>query len=63
MAIATGMSVEQMNGLLNQLGVQAKVEVANVPQDMEVPMYVEQVEPTTITTYDSVTDQNGNTHI
>ena len=63
MAIATGMSVEQMNGLLNQLGVQAKVEVANVPQDMEVPMYVEQVEPTTITTYDSVTDQNGNTRI
>ena len=30
---------------------------------MEVPMYVEQVEPTTITTYDSVTDQNGNTRI
>ena len=41
MALATGMSVEQMNSLLNQLGVQAKVEVASVPQEMQVPTYTE----------------------
>lgn len=37
MAIATGMSVEQMNGMLNKLGVQAHVEVKSVKQEMEVP--------------------------
>jgi hypothetical protein len=31
MALATGMSVEQMNGLLGSLGVQAKVETTYVP--------------------------------
>ena len=41
MAIATGMSVEQMNGLLNQLGVQAEVKTVNVPQEIEVPTYDE----------------------
>lgn len=41
MAIATGMSVEQMNALLNELGVQAKVEVKEVPQKMSVPTYTE----------------------
>ena len=45
MAIATGMSVDQMNGLLNQLGVQAKVDVTSVPQEMEVPTYTDVVEP------------------
>lgn len=37
MAIATGMSVQQMNDLLSQLGVQAKVEVHTMKQEMEVP--------------------------
>lgn len=41
MAIATGMSVEQMNALLNELGVQAKVDVKEVPQKMSVPTYTE----------------------
>lgn len=41
MAIATGMSVDQMNALLNQLGVQAKVEVKDVQQDVTVPVYTE----------------------
>lgn len=31
MAIATGMSVDEMNALLNSLGVQAKVDVIDVP--------------------------------
>ena len=41
MAIATQMSVEQMNSLLNSMGVQAKVEVRDVPQTMSVPTYTE----------------------
>ena len=41
MAMATGMSVEQMNSMLNQLGVQAKVEVKDVEQEMSVPTYTE----------------------
>lgn len=41
MALATGMSVEQMNGLLNQLGVQAKVDVVDVPQTIHTPVYTE----------------------
>lgn len=45
MAIATGMSVEEMNGLLNELGVQATVTTADVPQVMQVPTYIEKVEP------------------
>ena len=41
MALATGMSVEQMNAMLNQMGVQAKVTVVDVPQRMMVPTYEE----------------------
>ena len=41
MALATGMSVEEMNSLLNQIGVQAKVTTVSVPQTMEVPTYDE----------------------
>lgn len=61
MAIATGMSVDQMNALLGQLGVQAKVEVQNVKQRMQVPMYVEKVESTPVTTYDTVVLADGST--
>lgn len=53
MAIATGMGVEEMNALLNQLGVQAKVNVTDVEQDMSVPTYTEVVEP------DEGIDTNG----
>ena len=41
MALATGMSVEQMNATLNQLGVQAHVETVDVEQPMQVPTYTE----------------------
>jgi hypothetical protein len=41
MAIATGMSVEDMNGLLSQLGVTADVKTQNVKQEVEVPTYDE----------------------
>lgn len=41
MAIATGIGVDEMNSLLNQLGVQAKVDVVDVPQKMQVPTYTE----------------------
>lgn len=41
MALATGMSVEEMNATLNQAGVQAHVDVINVPQKMQVPSYEE----------------------
>ena len=61
MAVATGMSVDQMNALLGQLGVQAKVEVQNVKQRMQVPMYVEKVESTPVTTYDTVVLADGST--
>ena len=43
MAMATGMSVEEMNGLLGSLGVQAKVETTYVPQKMQVPTYTDQI--------------------
>ena len=58
MAIATGMSVEEMNSLLNQLGVQAEVTTTDVPQKMKVPMYEERVEPMTVNS--SYTDDDGN---
>lgn len=61
MAVATGMSVDQMNALLGQLGVQAKVKVQNVKQRMQVPMYVEKVESTPVTTYDTVVLADGST--
>lgn len=53
MAIATGMGVDEMNSLLNQLGVQAKVDVVDVPQKMSVPTYTEVVEPNEVTVYNS----------
>lgn len=56
MAIATGMSVEQMNAMLNQLGVQAEVTTTNVPQVMEVPAYTEIKEPKAITRYETNSD-------
>ena len=43
MALATGMSVEQMNGLLGSLGVQAKVDVTYVKQPMKIPTYTDQI--------------------
>lgn len=49
MAMATGMSVEEMNAMLNQLGVQAKVEVKDVQQKMKVPTYIEVQEPIPVT--------------
>lgn len=55
MAIATGMSVEDMNALLNKLGVQAEVTTTSVPQQMEVPTYTEVVEPQPVTR----TESNG----
>lgn len=58
MAIATGMSVEEMNGLLNEMGVQAEVTTTSVPQTMDVPTYDEVVEPTTVTVTN--TDSEGN---
>lgn len=41
MALATNMSVDQMNSLLGQLGVQAKVETKPVKQKMSVPTYTD----------------------
>ena len=46
MAMATGMSVEKMNSLLNQMGVQAEVEVKNIPQEMQIQGYAEEVHQT-----------------
>lgn len=45
MALVTNMSVDEMNSLLNQMGVQAKVDVKYVEQDTEVPTYTEVKEP------------------
>ena len=58
MAMATGMSVEEMNAMLNQLGVQAKVDVVDVEQKMKVPTYTEVSEPVPVTVYE--TDGAGN---
>ena len=46
MALATGMSVDDMNSLLGSLGVQAKVETTYVKQPMEVPTYTDHYEAT-----------------
>lgn len=43
MAIATGMSVDDMNSLLGQLGVTADVKTKSVKQEMEVPTTREEV--------------------
>lgn len=59
MAIATGMSVDEMNGLLNKMGVQAEVTTTSVPQTMEVPTYTEVSEPNPVTVYED--DGNGGT--
>lgn len=42
MAVATGMSVEEMRATLNSLGVQANIRVDHVKQKMEVPTYIEE---------------------
>ena len=61
MALATGMSVEEMNGLLGSMGVQAKVETTYVKQPMEVPTYVEHVVPQESVTVENGVDENGQT--
>ena len=60
MAITTGMSVEQMNGLLGSLGVQAKVETTYVKQPIEVPTYTEVMEPGQTVRVQQGEDENGN---
>ena len=62
MALATGMSVDQMNGLLGQLGVQAKVETKSVKQEMEVPTYTEVVEPGNEVEIVTGTNPDGSPH-
>jgi hypothetical protein len=39
MALATNMSVDEMNALLSEMGVSAKVDVVNVKTTMNVPKY------------------------
>lgn len=39
MALATGMSVEQMNSLLSSMGVQTEVTTVPVEQEVQVPVY------------------------
>lgn len=39
MAQQTGMTVEQMNSMLNSMGVQADVTTIDVPTDVQVPQY------------------------
>lgn len=54
MAVATGMSVEEMRSMLNSMGVRANVEVDYVEQRTKVPTYTEVVEPgEEVTYYDS----------
>lgn len=54
MAVATGMSVEEMRSMLNSMGVRANVEVDYVQQKTKVPTYTEVVEPgEEVTYYDS----------
>ena len=60
MAMATGMSVDDMNSILGSMGVQAKVDTKYVPQEIEVPMYAEKYESTPITA--TYTDDQGQTH-
>ena len=50
MAVATNMSVEQMNSMLNSMGVQAEVTTTDVPQKIKVPVY---------TTTEEVTESGG----
>lgn len=54
MAVATGMSVEEMRSMLNSMGVRANVEVDYVQQRTKVPTYTEVAEPgEEVTYYDS----------
>lgn len=54
MAVATGMSVEEMRSMLNSMGVRANVEVDYIEQRTKVPTYTEVVEPgEEVTYYDS----------
>lgn len=54
MAVATGMSVEEMRSMLNSMGVRANVEVDYVEQRTKVPTYTEVVKPgEEVTYYDS----------
>jgi hypothetical protein len=46
LALSTGMSVDEMNGMLNSMGVQAKVDVVYKEMKTEVPSYTEVTEPT-----------------
>ena len=46
LALSTGMTVEQMNGLLGSLGVQAKVETSYHEMPIQVPTYTEHQEMT-----------------
>ena len=58
LAAATGMTKDQMNDLLNEVGVQAEVEMKTQKQEMEVPTYTEVMEPNEVTVYG--TDSAGN---
>lgn len=54
MAVATGMSVEEMRSMLNSMGVRANVEVDYVKQRTKVPTYTEVVDlGEEVTYYDS----------
>ena len=44
MAIATNMTVEEMNALLGQLGLEADVTTTDIPQDVQVPVYKVQMD-------------------
>ena len=44
MAMATGMSVDDMNSILGSMGVQAKVDTTYVKQPMELPTYTEKIQ-------------------
>lgn len=58
MAKATGMSVDEMNQLLGTMGVQAKVKVDYVEQEMEIPTYTDHYE--NIQSNPAVKDEDGN---
>ena len=60
MAKATGMSVDEMNQLLGTMGVQAKVKVDYVEQEMQIPTYTEVVEPGATVQVQQGVDENGN---
>lgn len=44
MAIATGMSVDEMNGLLSEIGVTADVTTTDIEQPMSIPTYYDGIE-------------------